>query len=70
MHLVCGRVAGDRWIGQDIHLLYTPERTCKLVVATMLLHNICILHGLQLEQELFIETQEYDEVFPNDPVDK
>ena len=33
----------------------------------MVLHNICILHGLQLEQELFIETQEDDELFPHDP---
>ena len=60
----------SRWRSMDKTggtLCYTPERTCKLVVATMMLHNICILHRLQLEQELFIDIQEDDEVFPHDP---
>ena len=31
-------------------LCYFPERVCKLAVATMVLHNICIDHGLHWEQ--------------------
>ena len=30
-------------------LCYSPERVCRLAVATMVLHNICIDHVLQWE---------------------
>ena len=28
-------------------LCYTPERVCRLIVATMVLHNVCIDYNLQ-----------------------
>ena len=43
----------SRWRSMDRtggSLCYSPGRVCKLVLATMILHNICIQHGLQLEQ--------------------
>ena len=33
-------------------LCYSPEQVCRLPVATMVLHNICIDHGLQWETTL------------------
>ena len=51
----------SRWRSMDKTggtLCYTPGRVCKLVLATMILHNICIKHGLQLEQEVSIEIEE------------
>ena len=32
-------------------LCYSPEIICHLVVATMVLHNICIQHGLHWKIE-------------------
>ena len=40
----------SRWRSMDKTggtLCYSPERVCRLAVATMVLHNICIDHGLQ-----------------------
>ena len=45
-------------------LYYTPERVCKLVISTMIPHNICVKHGLQLEQEMSIEMEEDIEIDP------
>ena len=39
----------SRWRSMDKTggtLCYTPERVCKIILATMLLHNMCINHGL------------------------
>ena len=47
-------------------LCYSPGRVCKLVLSTMILHNLCIQHGLQLEQELLIEIEEDPEIVPHD----
>ena len=43
-------------------LCYTAERVCNLVISTMILHNICIKHRLQLEQEVSIEIEEDVEI--------
>ena len=42
---------------------YAPVRICKLVIATMKLHNICIEHGLQWEDESPVEIDEDEEIF-------
>ena len=39
-------------------LCYSPERVCRLAVATTVLHNICIDHGLQWEN--YVITEEDD----------
>ena len=36
-------------------LCYSPERVCRMVVANMVLHNICIDHGLHLETNITAE---------------
>ena len=36
-------------------LCYSPERVCRLAVATIVLHNICIDHGLQWENDVITE---------------
>ena len=44
----------SRWRSMDKtggSLCYSPGRVCRLVVATMVLHNICVQHGLQWEIE-------------------
>ena len=59
----------SRWRSMDRtggSLCYSPGRVCKLVLATMILHNLCIQHGLQLEQELLIEIEEDPEIVPHD----
>ena len=45
-------------------LCYYPERVCRLAVATMVLHNICIDHGLQWENDVI--TEEDDIIDPPD----
>ena len=55
----------SRWRAMDKTggtLCYTAERVCKLVISTMILHNICIKHELQLEQEVSIEIEEDVEI--------
>ena len=47
--------------------LCAPERACKLAVATMILLTICILHGLQLQQEAPYETDEDCDIVFHDP---
>ena len=42
-------------------LCYFPERVCRLAVATMELHNICIDHGLHWEETDF-STEEDDTI--------
>ena len=48
-------------------LCYSPPRVCRLVVATMVLHNICIQHGLQWESELPVGVEEDEGTLPLDP---
>ena len=43
-------------------LCYTPERVCRLVVATMVLHNFCIDHKLQWQ----IDTIAQEDTFAED----
>ena len=56
-----------RWRSMDKTggaLCYSPGRTCRLAVATMVLHNICIDHGLQWETD--IPTEEDYHIDPAD----
>ena len=57
----------SRWRSMDKTggtLCYSPERVCRMVVATMVLHNICIDHGLHLETN--ITAEEDDIIEPPD----
>ena len=45
-------------------LYYSPGRVCRLAVATMILHNICIDNGLQGEVDIITEAD--DIVAPSD----
>ena len=52
----------SRWRSMDKTggtLYYTPERVCKIILATMLLHNMCINHGLltdiDIDEELTLD---------------
>ena len=60
----------SRWRSMDKTggtFCYSPERVCRLAVATMVLHNICIDHGLDLEHHTtFSIMQEDDTVNPPD----
>ena len=47
-------------------LCYTPERVCRPVIATMVLHNICIEHGLQWGSEFDVDGEEDEETIPHD----
>ena len=48
-------------------LCYVPDRLCRLVIATMVFHNICIEHGLQWESEFDVDGEEEDEeTIPHD----
>ena len=60
----------SRWRSMDKtggSLCYSPERVCRLVVATMVLHNICIQHGLQWEIELTGGNEELEVTLDADP---
>ena len=51
----------SRWRSMDKTggtLCYSPERVCRLAVATMVLHNICIDHGLQGEVDFVKQEDE------------
>ena len=37
-------------------LSYSPEKCCKIIMATMVLHNICINHGLDTVIDTVDET--------------
>ena len=55
----------SRWRSMDKTggtLCYTPERVCRLVVATMVLHNFCIDHKLQWQ----IDTIEQEDTIAED----
>ena len=44
----------SRWRSMDRTggtLCYSPEKCCKIIIATMVLHNMCIDHGLLTELE-------------------
>ena len=48
-------------------LCYIPDRTCKLIVSTAILHNFCMNHGLSVEyddsdQEMSMELVEIDSI--------
>ena len=48
-------------------LCYKPDRICKLIVSTAILHNFCMNHGLLIEyddsdQEMPIELVETDSI--------
>ena len=51
------KVDGDQWTKQEEHC-YSPERVCRLAAATMVLHNICIDHGLQGEVDFVTQEDE------------
>ena len=60
----------SRWRSMDKtggSLCYSPGRVCRLVVATMVLHNICIQHGLQWEIESPVGVEEGEVPLPLDP---
>ena len=60
----------SRWRSMDKtggSLCYSPERVCRLVVPTMVLHNICIQHGLQWEIELPVGAEEHEVALNIDP---
>ena len=45
----------SRWRSMDKTggtLCYTPERVCKIILSTMLLHNMCINHGLLMDIDI------------------
>ena len=59
----------SRWRSMDKTggtLCYSPERVCRLAVATMVLHNICIDHGLELEHDTTFSIMQDDTVNPPD----
>ena len=44
----------SRWRSMDKTggtLYHSPEKCCKIIIATMVLHNMCIDHGLLTELE-------------------
>ena len=48
-------------------LCYTSTSVCRLVIVTMVLHNICIANGLQWESEFNDDGEEEDvETVPHD----
>ena len=47
-------------------LCYTPERVCRLVIATMVLYNISIEHGLKWESEFNVDGEEDEETILHD----
>ena len=60
----------SRWRSMDKtggSLCYSPGRVCRLVVATMVLNNICIQHGLQWEIESPVGVEEGEVPLPLDP---
>ena len=61
--MVCRKVGGDLWDKTGGTLCHSLERVCRMVVATMVLHNICIDHSLQLETDI---TAEDDIIEPHD----
>ena len=59
----------SRWRAMDRTggaLCYNPDRVCRLVVATMVLHNICIDHGISWETEFVPEIEEIQDGIPID----
>ena len=49
----------SRWRSMDKTgglLSYSPEKCCKIIMATMVLHNICINHGLDTVIDTLDET--------------
>lgn len=32
-------------------LLYDPEKVCQIILACCVLHNICLSHGIELEED-------------------
>ena len=50
-------------------LCYAPDRLCRLVIATMVLYNICIEHGLQWESVFDVDgEEEVKETIPHDSI--
>ena len=47
-------------------LCYIPDRVCRLVITTMVLHNICIDHGISWETEFVPEIEEIQDGIPID----
>ena len=49
-------------------LCYNPDRVCRLVIATMVLHNICINHSISWESEILPEIEDIHDGISIDPV--
>ena len=47
-------------------LCYTPERVYILVIATMVLHNLCIYHSLQWNLRMVKEDSSTADIYPTD----
>ena len=59
----------SRWRSMDKTggtLCYSPERVCRLAVATMVLHNICIDHGLNWETADILPEEDDTTIDPPD----
>ena len=60
----------SRWRSMDKTggtLCYSPERCCRIIIATMVLHNLCINHGLLIEIETFVDEPTPDTDYLQEP---
>lgn len=52
--------------GSGGRLLYDPEKVCQIILACCVLHNICLSHGLELENEELRMEQDDPPPLPTD----